>query len=508
MKHIFDQQAGTFTQPKKLNQREQTDIWEMMHDSFALFRGIEAFYGLAFCNPPQIKMPNLRLKQNKDVDILAKTVMETWRRDVYKRLRAFGLVPYVLKQVNEDFVAVVPPVDSGHIETFYDYKKMEQGYLWFWKNATDMEPAKGIEWIVEHPPTLCGAFTSPAKSLLMIWKDIKLTIGDAQRINHITSHAPIFLEHNPPKNKPGEDHLTGMSFGDVEEGFVDEELHARELNRQIMERGALNKALLHAYAKNRGSDSIASARPEMWNEDQIERYKREGNMWYERAVPLPDHWKITQPNPPKIARDPTPLLIQFNQMASAVVNFPIEMVISQHANKSANIEMTLLAASSRANDVLSRMEEYFRIMILQTYGRRFKAQKADLRARVRFMRKKSMSLKELLELSNLFHVEVRMTCTSLTTQDDLERLWRNGVINQETYARHSAALVGLPETDVDVQKQELVFPGTVQELKMQKKFAPKPTQGASAAPKRPPSSSPSSSTSIKKKAKTTTAPKK
>lgn len=498
MKQIFDQTTGTFARPVALDAREQADIWDMFHESPALTVGIEAFFGLAFCNPPQIKMPNLRLKQNDDLEVLAKTVLETWRRDVYKRIRAFGVVPYLLKAVNDDFVPIVPPVESGHIETFYDYKNHEQVFLWFWKNQTSVEPAKGIEWIVESPPTLDGKFTSAGKSLLMLWKDIKLSTTNAQRIDHITCHAPIFMEHNPPKNKPGDDVLTGMAFGDVEEGFVDQELHARELNHQIMERGALNRALLHAYAKNRGSDAIGSSKPELWSEDDVDRYKREGNLWYERAVPLPDYWKISQPTPPKMARDPIVLRQEFNQLASAAVNFPIEMLFSQHANKTGNAELLLRAANERIKNVLTRFEEYYRTMIIQTYGRRFKAQKEYLKARVHFMRKKPMTLKENLELSQLFKVEVKMICTSLTTQEQLEGLWRNGVINQETYGRHSSALIGLPETDMDIQKQDLIFPGTVQELKMQQKYAPKPQNGEG---KGPISSSGTKESPTKKKSK-------
>ncbi len=501
MTHVIDLGMGSFATPKRLNQREEADIWEMVHEAPAITIGIEAFFGLAFCNPPTITMPGLGLKQSKDVELLSRTVLEVWRRDVYKRLRAFGVAPYLLKAVNEDFVPVVPPVDSGHIETYYDYKKHQQMFLWFWKNQTDTEPAKGIEWIIESPPTLAGEFTSAAKSLLMMWKDIKLVTANAQRMDHITTHAPIFLEHNPPKNKPGDDALTAMSFGDVEEGFVDEELHARDLNRQIMERGALNRALLHAYSKNRGADAIGSMKPEMWSEDDIDKYKREGNMWYERAVPLPDYWKVTQPAPPKMTRDPVVLRQEFNQLASAVVNFPIEMVISQHAQKSANSEMTLLAANSRVNDVLARMEEYYRTMIMQTYGRRFKAQQDNFAAKVMLMRKRPMTLKENLELSAMFQVEVKMTCTSLTTQDDLERLWRNGIVNQDTYGRHSSALVGLPEADMDIQHQNLIFPGTEQELQMQQKYAPKKEGDSKTKTKKKRKITPPSSKSAPKKQK-------
>lgn len=483
--------SGTFVTPVRLDQNEEEDIWTFMHTFEVIPNGLQAFYGMAFTNPPIVKMPNLGLKAGEEMDILLRTDGERWRREGHKRLKAFGIVPYFCKPVNEDFVPIIPPVGSGWIETYYDYDDLEQKYLWFWKNQSTPEPAMGIEWIVEHPPTLAGKFTSPAKSLLMTWKDLKLVRENAQRVDHINSHLPIFVEKNPPKNRPGEDALTSMSFGDVEEGFVDEELHEREARKQIMERSALEKALLYAYSKNTGSDVANMLRPPLWSEQELDRQKREGNLWYGRSVILPDHCKAVQLQGLKQTRDPMPILAWLSQWGGALVDFPIEMLASQHSRTKDNSEMTLRYANERINDVLTRWEGYYKTMLLQCYGRRFKAQQKSLQRKVILSRRKAMTRKELLELSQLFDVTVEMKYTPLTTMEQVEQLWRNGVINQETYAKRATNLIKLPEGDIDIAKQELVYPGTVQELKMKQKYAPKKDQGIGS--KRSASGAPSSS---------------
>ena len=465
---------GIFKTPIRLNEREEIDIWDMLHNYPTFQIGISAFFGMAFCQPPEVKMPKLRLKAGEDMEILLKTDIEKWRRDVYVRLKAFGIVPYFIESVNDEYIPIVPPTFSGYIKTYYDYHKKEQKYEWYWNDQISTDSARGIEWIVEYPPNLDGTFTSPAKSMLRLWKDYKLTMDDAQRVGHMTSRLPIFLEKNPPKNKPGDDALTGMAFGDVEEGFVDEQLHERAQRLDIMERSTLNKAMSYVNSKNRGvSDSISVSSPALWSEKELERQKREGNNWYDRSVALPQYIKAVQLLAPRMSRDPIQISTRIDQLSGAIVDFPIDMVFSQHASKTANSEMTLRYANERIKDVLGRFECYYKKMLLQCYGRKFKAEQTKWARNIVLQRKKPMSRQEYLELSNLFEVQVIMACTPLTNMQQIETMWRNGLITQETYAKHAAGLLNIPKSDLEIQKIDLIYPGTLQELKMKQKYAPK-----------------------------------
>lgn len=467
---------GNFVTPVRLNEKEEIDITNMLTKLEGVKDGFNSFHGHAFSKPPEVKMPKLGLKAGKHMQNLLDGKGETWRREAHIRLNGYGLVPYMFKVVGDSYYPTIPPLGTGHIKTYYDTDELEQKYLWFWNNQSDPKPAMGIEWIVESPPTVSGHHTSIAMSVLESWKDRTLTIQNSQRVDHQISHGPLFLEKNPPKNKPGDDQLTAMSFGDVEEGFVDNEIQERDARRQVMDMGALDRALLHAHSKNTGETFSSASKPPLWSEDEIDRQKREGNTWYSRSVALPEYWKVTQTTAPRGCRDPLPISQRLDQLVGGLVDFPVQVLTSRSGKTHDNSAIILKIANNRTRDILTRWKGYYKKMLLQCYGRNFKAQQKNIRKRVFLARRKPMSDLELLELQDIFEITVEMPFTPLTTPEQVEKLWTSGVINQETYAKRVIELTDMREEDMDITKLDLIYPGTIQELKMKKKYAAKANQ--------------------------------
>lgn len=468
------------TSEVELDEALMWDLWNMWYEIPGAQIGLEGFLGMTLCNGFTIEVPKIGLVSNDGQQELFKRFYIPWLREVYKWIQLFGMCPYYLRELEDqsEFVPVVPPYSSGKITTYMDEDHIQR-FQWYW--IREMEPDEDVIFIIERPPLLNGTLTSVGMSLIRDYKLLVAAMDGAERVIYHSSRLPYFFEYNPPKNKPGEDNLGSLAFAEEEDYMVRASQHASQLERNIVDRRAFQYALANAHAKNRGRSGLRrrQATPILYSESSGSVAQREEDDWHDRVVPLEPHWKSVQPRAPTMVMNPEVYAKRLDELASALVGFPLSMVIEAHASRSANVEGNMRAANERIKETLAKTQNYIREAFLMANRDRFEHTLGELvkihssskeekekggdggtgnengngneEGTPNKKRKRRKLLdEELLALTTLLEVEVKMDCTPLITRLQLRALWEDGVITQKTYARHVTRLFGIPEADIQI----------------------------------------------------------
>lgn len=458
-----------------LNQDMAVFLDHLFDTNPALAAGLAATKGWAFCHPPELYWPSLGTKAGKDMQYILKQYYQPFRWKCYIEKKKKGLVVWTKRRIGEfdDVPEVVDP-EAGFIRMYYDVENKKRVYQWFWHNRPEqIEPDNSVFFKVWSEPSLSGEYRSPAVNALRTCRMADIASISGERAMFQGSHMPYFLVHQPPPNRPGDEKLR-MDFADDDAIGADRAAHNRQIERAEVDKAVLRKNLDYARALNNGlKGSFAGTSTPLVNvESQVDRERREGHGVMDRLVELDPYWNIANPAPPVLLVDPLEYEKRADQVAASVVDFPLSMVIEQHAQHAGNFNAQIAFARDRMKNEIVEMSDFLVEVFLECEARRLKKMYLDS-ARARVLKtKRELTEEEAIEMHNAFHdLEFKQVCTPLITFEDLKACWEYGLMTQETFAEHAFHLFGISDTEIKITKLKRPLELEMQQAELSEKQA-------------------------------------
>ena len=173
--------------------------------------------------------------------------------------------------------------------------------------------------------------------------------------------------------------------------------------------------------------------------------------WLDRLVYLDDHWTVDSVPGPTMALDPLEYQRRVGQVVAALVDFPLSMIMEQHAQHTGNFSAQITFARDRMKALIVDMNAFLEDVILEAekdnLKRLFrKASESEVRHHNR-----SLTEEELMAIHRDVHsIQVEQQCTPLLTIDQITHMFEYGSYSQRTMALRFAHLTGIPEEDIEI----------------------------------------------------------
>lgn len=487
-----------------LNQQQERDIQQMYVEVPELFSGTEATRGWAFCHAPSVKWPKAGGKMTDELKFILERYYKPYRWECYIRgMKKYGILPWKTENVGGWNVPIVPPVGSGCIRQYFDPEAEKMVYKWYWFNRPNREYDPEMRFKVWYAPDMEGNYTSPAVASLGSYKMAKLVEQSAGRVVYQSAHMPYFMVHRPPKGKPGDEKVP-ISFGDAEEGDMEVDRFNRQLQKGEMSRNALDSAIAMSKSMNRAGEASSGRAagfvphsPLLNSESMSDVEKREGQGILERLIYLDSHWEVAPVPPPTMLANPLDYSARLGQVSASLVDFPLSMVIEQHAQHAGNFDAQITFARDRMKSISIELNSHLKDVMLDAERERFHQlyySAAQTKAREKGKKKPPVATRkqqqecssssacrqeaeqrqreeeagkearkeeediqeplteaELMELYREVHgFEFEQQCTPLITLDQLKALYDACVINQANFGEEAIHLLGISKSRLSV----------------------------------------------------------
>jgi hypothetical protein len=188
-----------------LSPEDTRDIQRMRLNTPVLYMTIDTFQKRLFSSPPAVTLnPQLGAGIHLNDELMERIILRYYvpcLRDIDLHCTMYGIAGYYFKYVrlfgngeahdfDEDnvpsspefmrhytFVPIVPPLGTGHIETYVDAKR-EQQFQWRWSSLHVSDKKRNqvdtsFFFVVQHVPTTDGRYTSALSSLLRSWRELE-----------------------------------------------------------------------------------------------------------------------------------------------------------------------------------------------------------------------------------------------------------------------------------------------------------------------------------------------
>ena len=474
-----------------MNEAQIIDVVNMSVDSPALVGGLGATKGWAFCHPPSVVWENDSVGKDMEQDgrmawILANDYNEI-RWELYKRgEKLIGVVPWKPYPIEGGsggktrMVPRVPPIFSGTIKSYYDPAKGKHVYFWIWRNRPGYEMSHDPEMRFEvfHPPDEMGNLTSPAIAALRDWKMCKLAYESSQRIMHQASRMPVFIKHTPPKLAAGDERLQ-HGFADDEELDMQRERHNVSLEKNLMSRNAMDAAIEEARSMNMQRDGLGGARarfkhsPIINSESMMEIEKREGESVLDRLYHLEAHFEAQNITAPTLTVDPLLYASRSDQTAAAVVDFPMSMVIEQHAQHTGNFDAQITFCRDRLKESSIKVNTSLKRIFLDVERDYFRSRfQGNVEALITKHGRMPLTNDQMREMwDDMRGFEIDQKCTPLASIEQIQTLFDNGFVNPRVAAERMCHILGVPVGDIEIADVKRPIELETERFELEKKVA-------------------------------------
>lgn len=434
----------------RINRAQMDDLFDMMWREIpGASIALEAFLEMALGNEIRIVIPSLNVESDEYQQAILKQYYVPWRKDCYRWLQSFGFCPYFFRTINggETRVPVVPVYGSGY-PTIHMTEDHIPSMRWYWNDSESPDQHDdSIRYIIEYMPLLNGMVTCPAASLIQDFKLVRIALDTAIRAAWQSSRQPIFLQHAPSKAANNADNLLNMTFADEEEQLVRDEETYRRLEQYAVDREALLQALDGASGVQRAATRRL---PIIRTETQESFQNRHEDDWSKRAVPLDPYWTANQLAPIRVPIDPTPHQQRLDELASALVGFPLSMVVNRRSTRAADSAAQLRVMNERINSVIIQFNGYVKNAFLEANEKQFKRAIRELIRKEQIRRsRKSLPDEDLLMFNRVLDIEVQIDSTPLIGFESLKRLRDEGIVTQEEFVMHGRRMHGFPHLEVE-----------------------------------------------------------
>lgn len=436
----------------QIGQWQERDIEELFSKMPMVHAGMEATRGWALCHDPEIIWPDLGKRGNKNVlGPWIRRYITPLRFELYRRMKMYGITAWGQRWVGDEAVPYVPPIGSGFIWRTWDKDELCYVYQWYWYNQQNALPDKNMRIIIWYEPDIDGNYTSPAAAVLPMYALSKVVMLSGSRGIFHAAYLPTFLVSTPPRYKPGEEKIN-MDWADTEELGLQQEAWARGNLRQQMDKGAAENAVAQAYAANRGLQTMDWSRdPVLNSESQKEREAREGNGIMDRLVWLDDYRTPVPAATPTLLADPLLFAKHMDELCATLVDFPLQMVLSDRAQHAGNFDAQTTFARDRMKAILVQLNANLVDIIVDTMRDVLRDEYVAISKTIAKEAGSPLTEAQYLAIHRAVHnLVIEQPCTPLVAVDQFYQIWEMGLMEQEEVADHVAHQTGIRREDMKI----------------------------------------------------------
>jgi len=403
----------------------------MANSISAIKTSSEAFLSILLQCPATVAMKSFNVMESRELETLLASAWMKWKREVYLRLKLFGICPWYFERVAKTIhkIPVVPPRKSGTISTYMD-KRHHQRFKWRWNG--EQTATKMYFEVREHPPSIFGEYTSSVIPLLNEYRSVKL-VRDAKETAWFRQARPQhILEYRPSSGNITDttailatQELSGEAICGTLRDTVEPVREMRITKVQEMIRKAEAANSIHRNVSE----------PYLRSEKARLRWEQQHNTLLSNMVPLTQDFYYKQVPPPRVNADLSRMIEQLEARAAMVSDIPKE-VFSGNSKTTQGAQNEIRFVNERIKNWINYLQDLTKRVLLLIYG---KFIQKDLDALDRFY---------LVE----DEIKVTMQCSPFTSYADLRQFVNDGIMSKETMARRAFESKGLPEDDITLGK--------------------------------------------------------
>jgi hypothetical protein len=436
-----------------------TDILHMYRHVPAIKVSRESFLSMTLCGPFSFSIPKLGLTNNADMEQIISRYWMTWQRAVYDWIKMIGICPYYMKKINsksQHQIPVVPSIELGYITVTVN-KKHELEYNWYWNHGNTQELEKSMLWVIsDHAPTCDGTIRSPLASLLTHYRTILILQRSLEICSDQRAKPTHVLEYTPSAETAKNDHLTTLVAGMGERAAgMSKARQEMARNQDIRVRTAeLFKQMAGVQTQNVKS-GLASTSKLLWTDTPLEQVERADPGFATRTIPLQPDFHYVQTSKPEIIADLDKHMSSFNMIASAVMDFALELIQPTGSARTQNVKGSERFENERIKASLSFFSDITRTALIIAYRKQFQQGFDQAKS---WVNKKGGDANHVADMYPELDVQVDMSCTPMVEYSELKELWMDGILSKDDFAAHAFHLLSLPHEQISITTLPDRFP--------------------------------------------------
>jgi len=444
--------SGMDPEEVQLDKEAVADVLHMFRHVPAIKIAREAFLSMTICSPFTFHIPKLGLNSNKDMELIIERHWMPWQRRVYDWVKLIGICPYYFEKPRgqtDHQVPIVPDIELGYITVFVN-KRHKLEYKWYWSHGHQQGHAKNMLWIItDHSPTRHGNLKSQLASLLPQYRTILVLQRSLEIASTQCAKPSHILEYHPKEGTAKNDNLTQLvaNFGERAAGLTKARQELARANEIRVRTDELREQTKRVAAQN-AMGGLQNQKRLLYTDTRQESIERIDPGFTDRMLPLRPDFKYVAAQRPSIVADLDRHLQTFNTAAAANMDFAMELIQPTGSARSQNVK-----GSERFEN--ERIKEAINFFTSITHAALIIAYKSQLENgfnsyKMWQVNRKGGDTYEIAELYLEMDVHVEMTCTPMTTYNDLRQMWLDGIISKDDFALHAFKIRALPEEQINV----------------------------------------------------------
>ncbi len=332
----------------------------------------KSFLSMTLSEPFTFSIPAMGIVSNKDMEKIIQSFWMPWLRTVYDWVKLFGICPYYFKKTKgnkQHNIPIVPNIELGYITVVVN-KEHELEYKWYWSHGTSTEQETKMLWIItEDKPDKNGRMRSPLTSLLPNYRSL-LKLQRSQDIASTQAARPVHLmEHTPNAKTANNDELTHLVADFGKAAGITKARRDQMRNQEIRVKTAeLYKQLQETHNANTMRSNMQAT---LWTDTSETLLEEMDAGFSNRVVALrPDfHYKAAQA--PTLVGNFYEAEAAFNMVASATMDFSLELLQATGQSRSQNVEGAQHFENNRIQETTSFLRGILQPALVIAYREQF-----------------------------------------------------------------------------------------------------------------------------------------
>lgn len=446
-----------------LDAATQADVRDMFLSIPSIRIARDSYLAMVLCGPFSFSIPKLGLVSKSDMQTIIAHYWMPWQRKVYDWVKQLGICPYYFKRLknNKDHqVPVVPDMELGFITVSVN-KDHEVEYSWYWNHGRVSERDSRMYWVTsDHRPDKNGRLHSALATLVERYRTLRI-MQSAQETATTQAARPTHLFEYIPKVNNQNDNLGHLvaDFGEKAAG-MSKLRRDMQTNRDIqVNTKQFQSQMARTHLANR---NIAKANVNLtatWTDMPRDALDRMDNGLATRSVPMRPDFKYVSVKEPHMIGDLWKAQETFDTIAAALMDFAVEFIRPTGSARSQNIKGSERFENERIKEGLNFFKSITQAALVIAYKDQFE----DAFEGIRQWRvsRKGGDPYSIAELYPELDVQVDMSCTPMTSYEELKEMWTDGILNKDDFAMHAFHMKALPKEQVSIAKEPDRVPDSV-----------------------------------------------
>lgn len=411
------------------------DLFEMYRNVPVLVVARKAFLSKVLAEPFTFSIPKLGITSTPEVGKVINAFWMPWLRQCFDWIKIVGVVPYMFVSQGDHMIPFIPDISLGYISVYVtDTNPPRIRYKWHYTNSTKVgDEEKNMLWIItEGAPDANGNLRSALASLLPNYRSL-LKLRNAQDIASTQAARPVHvIESNPSLRTATDDGLARLTADFDKAAGIGQARRERMQQAQLrVKQSELYRNLRENEMANRQRSTVQQT---MWTDTPQDVLEEMDAGFSNRVVALGEHYKYTTAARPQLVADYNKAESQFNLMASAVMDFALELLTPTGSSRSQNIKGAEQYENERIREQSTFFESILQPAIVIAYRKEFQRVMDD--ARHWRISRLGGDPNNVSYLYPELDVVVDLSNTTVTGDEEMRSYWMDGIISKETYAKH------------------------------------------------------------------------